>query len=87
MVGLYAVNRLFFFLEICVVLAYPVEGHISTVFEDVVIGMAQNSDVAVSRSALRTELMQGMLGMRRIASQGLINLESKIRIQTFRSRI
>lgn len=64
-------------LRVCVgVLAYPVEGHISTIFKDVVVGMAQNSDVAVSRSALGTKLMQGMLGMRRIASQSLINLKS-----------
>lgn len=52
----------------------PVECHVSRVFEDVVIRMAHDLDVAVSWRPLGTKRLQRMLGVFRIARQSGLNL-------------
>lgn len=48
----------------------PVEGHIASVLQDIMVGMAHNSNVAMTWGAFRAEVAQGMLGMSAIASKG-----------------
>lgn len=52
----------------------PIEGHVAKVLKDIVVGMTENMDVTMARCPLRTKGSQGMLGMSRIAGQGLLNL-------------
>jgi hypothetical protein len=53
---------------------HPVKSHIGSILKDVVIGMAQHTNITMTRSTLRAKILQCMLGMCRIAGQRLIHL-------------
>lgn len=48
----------------------PVEGHVAGILEDVVVGVAQDGDVAVTGGALGTQGVKGMLGVCGVAAHG-----------------
>jgi len=52
----------------------PVEGHVTGILEDVVIRMAHDVDLAVSRRARGTQIAERLLGVCGIAGQCLRNL-------------
>ena len=52
----------------------PVKCHVSSIFEDVVVGMAHHSDVAIARCSLGAQVTQRMFCVRRITCQGLVDL-------------
>lgn len=56
-------------------IAYPVQRHVSRVFKDIVIWVTEYSNVAVTRGSFRAEILQDMFGVRRVASQSLIDLD------------
>ena len=53
--------------------AYPIEGHVSGIFEDVVIRVSHDSNVSSTFSALWTQCLQRMLGMGGIAAYGSLH--------------
>lgn len=55
-------------------LSHPVQSHVSAIFEDVVVRMAQDLDVSVTRRSFRAETAQRVLRMGRIARQRLVDL-------------
>lgn len=57
---------------------YPVKGHVSTVLENVVVGMAQDPDIPMAGTSLGTEALQGMLRVGGVASKRLIDLQKSV---------
>ena len=49
----------------------PVKCHVACIFENIVIWVTQDMDIAVSLLTFRTQVVQGMLGVSRIAGQCL----------------
>ena len=47
----------------------PVEGHVRSVLEDVVVGMAHDLDVPIAWGSLGAQSLQGVFGMLRVAGQ------------------
>ena len=51
----------------------PVECHVAKILEDVVVGVAHDVDISMAFGAFRTKSTQSMLGMGRVAGQGLLD--------------
>ena len=54
--------------------SYPIESHIRGILKDIMIGMAQDVDIAVTGGAFGAEIAQRMFRMGRVASQSHVNL-------------
>ena len=52
----------------------PVEGHIASILEDVVVGMPHDGDVAMTGGSFGTEGVESMLGVGTVAADGRSNL-------------